>query len=133
MAMAKDRSGRRPWGGLEDEVLATLWAAPGPVTATAVQTELGGDLAYGTITTILGRLRAKGLVIRTQIGRTYEYAPAQDAASHTASRMHSLLISHGSDLLSLSPVRADQGFVDHAKRQGAVILGPWQRRPLHAL
>lgn len=95
MAMAKDRSGRRPWGGLEDEVLATLWAAPGPVTATAVQTELGGDLAYGTITTILGRLRAKGLVIRTQIGRTYEYAPAQDAASHTASRMHSLLISRG--------------------------------------
>ena len=95
MAMAKDRSARRPWGGLEDEVLAALWAAPGPVTATAVQTELGGDLAYGTITTILGRLRAKGLVIRTQIGRTYEYAPAQDAASHTASRMHSLLVSRG--------------------------------------
>ena len=93
MAMAKDRSGRRPWGGLEDEVLAALWAASGPVSATAVQTELGGDLAYGTITTILGRLRAKGLVVRTQIGRTYEYAPAQDAASHTASRMHSLLIS----------------------------------------
>jgi predicted transcriptional regulator len=95
MAIAKDRSGRRPWGGLEDEVLAALWAAPGPVTATAVQTELDGNLAYGTITTILGRLRAKGLVIRTQIGRTYEYAPAQDAASHTASRMHSLLVSRG--------------------------------------
>lgn len=95
MAMAKDRSSRRPWGGLEDEVLAALWAAPGPVTATAVQTELGGDLAYGTITTILGRLRAKGLVIRMQIGRTYEYTPAQDVASHTASRMHSLLISRG--------------------------------------
>ena len=93
MVKAKDRPGRRPWGGLEDEVLAALWAAPGPVTATAVQTELGGDLAYGTITTILGRLRAKALVVRTQVGRTYEYTPAQDAASHTASRMHSLLVS----------------------------------------
>src|SRR5262245_49032254 len=95
MTKATDRSGRRPWGGLEDEVLAVLWAASGPVTATAVQTELGGDLAYGTITTILGRLRAKGLVVRSQVGRTYEYAPAPDAASHTASRMHSLLVSRG--------------------------------------
>ncbi|HEU0239722.1 MAG TPA: BlaI/MecI/CopY family transcriptional regulator [Micromonosporaceae bacterium] len=95
MAKATDRAGRRPWGGLEDEVLAVLWAASGPVTATAVQNELGGDLAYGTITTILGRLRAKGLVVRSQVGRTYEYAPAQDAASHTASRMHSLLVSRG--------------------------------------
>ena len=95
MAKATDRAGRRPWGGLEDEVLAVLWAATGPVTATAVQNELGGDLAYGTITTILGRLRAKGLVVRSQVGRTYEYAPAQDAASHTASRMHSLLVSRG--------------------------------------
>jgi len=95
MTKATDRGGRRPWGGLEDEVLATLWAASGPVSATAVQAELGGDLAYGTITTILGRLRAKGLVVRNQVGRTYTYQPAQDAASHTASRMHSLLISRG--------------------------------------
>ena len=94
MAMAKDRSGRRPWGGLEDEVLATLWAAPGPVPRPRCRPARWGS-AYGTITTILGRLRAKGLVIRTQIGRTYEYAPAQDAASHTASRMHSLMISRG--------------------------------------
>src|SRR5215467_10305227 len=93
MTKATDRGGRRPWGGLEDEVLAALWAASGPVPATAVQTQLGGDLAYGTITTILGRLRAKGLVVRTQVGRTYVYQPAQDAASHTAGRMHSLLVS----------------------------------------
>jgi len=92
MANATDGRGRRPWGGLEDEVLAALWAANGPVTANIVQSELGGDLAYGTITTILARLRAKGLVVRTQIGRTYVYEPAQDAASHTAGQMHSLLV-----------------------------------------
>jgi predicted transcriptional regulator len=92
MATATDGRGRRPWGGLEDDVLAALWAATEPMTANAVQSELGGDLAYGTITTILGRLRAKGLVLRTQVGRTYVYQPAQDAASHTAGRMHSLLV-----------------------------------------
>jgi predicted transcriptional regulator len=93
--MAEDirRGGRRPWGGLEDEVLAALWAASGPVAAGVVQTEIGGDLAYGTVTTILARLRAKGLVVRTQVGRTFVYAPAQDEAGHTAREMHSLLVS----------------------------------------
>lgn len=92
MAKVTNRTGRRPWGGLEDEVLATLWAASEPVTAAVVQAELGGDLAYGTVTTILARLRAKGLVVRSQTGRTNLYAPVQDAAGHTAREMHSLLV-----------------------------------------
>src|ERR1043165_229344 len=50
---------RRPWGSLEDEVLATLWAADGPVTAGVGKAEVGGELAYGTVTTILARLAAK--------------------------------------------------------------------------
>jgi predicted transcriptional regulator len=116
---ANDRPSRRPWGGLEDEVLAALWAAPGPVTATAVQAELGGDLAYGTITTILARLRAKGLVVRSHAGRTYEYAPAQDAASHTASRMHSLLVS-----------RADRGEV---LARFVSVLSPEEEKMLQAV
>src|ERR1051326_8609345 len=82
---------RRPWGSLEEEVLATLWAADGPVTAGVVQAEIGGALAYGTVTTILARLRAKGLVVREQVGRTNLYSPAQDEAAHTAREMHSLL------------------------------------------
>jgi predicted transcriptional regulator len=90
---AKPRNGRRPWGGLEDEVLAALWAADGPTTAGAIQAELGGDLAYGTITTILARLRAKGLVVRMATGRSYRYAPAQDEAGHTAHEMHTLLMA----------------------------------------
>lgn len=93
MGNATSSSGRRPWGSLEEEVLATLWAASGPTTAGAVQAELGGDLAYGTVTTILARLRAKGLVVRTQAGRTFRYAPAQDEAAHTAREMHSLLVA----------------------------------------
>jgi predicted transcriptional regulator len=86
------RSGRRPWGSLEEEVLASLWAADGPISASHIQAEVSGDLAYSTITTILSRLRAKGLVTRTLAGRAHVYAPAQDAAAHTAREMHSLLI-----------------------------------------
>lgn len=89
---AAPRAGRRPWGSLEDEVLATLWSATVPITAGAVLAELDGDLAYSTITTILARLRAKGLVVRSMSGRAHLYAPAQDAAAHTAREMHSLLV-----------------------------------------
>jgi predicted transcriptional regulator len=89
------RSGRRPWGSLEEEVLATLWAATEPVTAGYVQAELGGDLAYSTITTILARLRAKGRVVRSNAGRGHLYAPALDVAAHTAKEMHSLLVRRG--------------------------------------
>jgi predicted transcriptional regulator len=86
------RGVRRPWGSLEEEVLATLWSADGPMAASAVQSEIGGTLAYSTITTILARLRAKGLVVRKLVGRAHVYAPAQDAAAHTAQEMHSLLL-----------------------------------------
>lgn len=86
------RGKRRPWGSLEEEVLATLWAADGPMPASAVQAEIGGTLAYSTITTILTRLRAKGLVVRKLQGRAHLYAPAQDAVAHTAREMHSLLV-----------------------------------------
>jgi predicted transcriptional regulator len=86
------RPGRRPWGSLEEEVLGTLWAADGPISAGHIQSEVSGDLAYSTITTILSRLRAKGLVTRSLSGRAHVYAPAQSAAAHTAREMHSLLI-----------------------------------------
>jgi predicted transcriptional regulator len=86
------RGARRAWGSLEEEVLATLWSADGPMPASAVQAEVGGTLAYSTITTILARLRTKGLVVRKLVGRSHLYAPAQDAAVHTAREMHSLLI-----------------------------------------
>ncbi len=86
------REGRRPWGSLEEEVLAALWSAEGPMAASQVQADVGGDLAYSTITTILTRLRAKGLVVRSLAGRAHMYAPAQDAAAHTAREMHDLLV-----------------------------------------
>ena len=86
---------RRRHGELEAEVLAALWAAPGPLTATQVQTELGNALAPTTISTILVRLVDKGLAVRSQEAGTkaFRYAPAQERAQHAAEQMHAFLDS----------------------------------------
>lgn len=88
--------GRRAAGELESSVLAVLWAADGPLTATRVNERLPGDLAYTTVVTILSRLHDKGTLRRERVGRSYAYAPVRDEAAHTAKQMHSLL-RHGSD------------------------------------
>jgi predicted transcriptional regulator len=71
---------RRGRGELESEVMAALWAAEGPMTASGVQTALGGGLAYNTVQTILIRLLEKGVVRRAPAGRGHIYWPLQDAA-----------------------------------------------------
>jgi predicted transcriptional regulator len=86
-----NRAGRRPAGELEAEVLGALWAAGRPLAPAEVRAEIGGDLAYTTVTTILHRMHRKGLVIRQPAGRGNAYSPAQDEASHTAQAMHALL------------------------------------------
>ncbi|OIJ65342.1 BlaI/MecI/CopY family transcriptional regulator [Streptomyces mangrovisoli] len=93
---AQEASGRRARGELEGAVLAALWAADGPLIAREVQGRLPGDLAYTTVLTILSRLLDKGMLVRHREGRGYAYEPARDEASHTAQRMHSLLVG-GSD------------------------------------
>ncbi|WP_372495719.1 BlaI/MecI/CopY family transcriptional regulator [Kitasatospora humi] len=87
---------RRAAGQLEGVVLAVLWAAGGPLTASQVNALLPGDLAYTTVVTILSRLHDKGVLRRERVGRGYAYAPVRDEAAHTASQMHSLL-QRGSD------------------------------------
>jgi predicted transcriptional regulator len=78
---------RRAPGKLESEVLALLWAAGTPVTATDVQHRLSGDLAYTTVVTILSRLRDKGVVTRVKQGRSFAYSPVADEAGLVARQM----------------------------------------------
>ena len=85
------RTGRRAAGELEAGVLAALWAAGSPLTAAQVNEQLTGELAYTTVLTILTRLHDKGMLTRHRVGRGYAYAPVDDAATHTAERMRSLL------------------------------------------
>jgi predicted transcriptional regulator len=96
---------RRSPGELESEVLAALWATDRALTPAEIQAELGGDLAYNTVHTILRRLHDKGLVVRDADGRRGAYHPAKDAAEMTAEAMHEVL-DRGPD-----PIAALQRFV----------------------
>lgn len=64
---------RRQPGRLEDEVVAALAAAGGPLTTGDVLEELGSDLAYTTVMTTLTRLYDKGIVSRERVGRAFAY------------------------------------------------------------
>lgn len=98
------RRGRSP-GGLEREVIACLAASGRPMTASEVQAELGGGLAYNTVLTAVSRLYAKQALLRSPQGRAFAYRLAGDgaadaAASVTAHRMH-LLLEAGADRTSV--------------------------------
>jgi predicted transcriptional regulator len=82
---------RRGAGQLEAEILGALWSAERPLTPAEIQAELGGDLAYNTVHTILRRLWDKGLVIRDAGGRRGAYLPAKDATELAAEVMHDAL------------------------------------------
>ncbi|WP_086723611.1 BlaI/MecI/CopY family transcriptional regulator [Streptomyces carpinensis] len=92
---------RRARGELEGEVLAALWAAGEPVTASVVQAKVAGA-AYTTVLTILTRLCDKGLVTRRREGRGHVYAPVDDQAGLAAAGMHSLLDEGGDRAAVLS-------------------------------
>ncbi|GAA5185604.1 BlaI/MecI/CopY family transcriptional regulator [Rugosimonospora acidiphila] len=83
--------GRRARGTLEQEVVAALAAAAEPMTPGQVRDQLGGDLAYTTVMTVLTRLAEKGVVTRQRIGRAYAYCAVSDEAEVTARQMHRLL------------------------------------------
>lgn len=90
------REYRRGPGELESEVLAALWAAEVPLTPTQVLHELGGDLAYKTVHTILTRLQDKGLIHRVRHAGRSAYTPAKDSAQNAADRMR-LALNSGKD------------------------------------
>jgi predicted transcriptional regulator len=60
---------------LELKIMQVLWRL-GPSPVQAVQQELGGDLAYTTVQTMLNVLARKGRVKRRLRGRAYEYRAA---------------------------------------------------------
>ncbi|MEV6029164.1 BlaI/MecI/CopY family transcriptional regulator [Streptomyces sp. NPDC052036] len=65
----------------------------GPLTAGELLRRLGGDLAYGTVATVLSGMHDKGVLTRTEQGRTYAYAPVTDSPGMTARRMYQALES----------------------------------------
>jgi predicted transcriptional regulator len=82
---------RRAAGELEAEILAVLWGTSQPLSPGDVREQIGDDLAYTTVMTILSRLHDKGVVRRERVGRAYLYTPALDEADLAATRMRALL------------------------------------------
>ena len=83
-------SSRRQPGRLEDEVVAALAAADGPLTTGDVLEDLGTDLAYTTVMTTLTRLYEKGMVTRERVGRAFAYE-LTSPESRVARSMHGAL------------------------------------------
>ena len=86
-------SARRADGALEAEVLGVLWAADEPLTPGEVNEELGEELAYTTVMTILARLWKKGLAERVPQGRAYAYTAVLSESELTTKKMTQALES----------------------------------------
>lgn len=68
-----------------------LWKGATPMSPGQVQTAMGGELAYATVSTILGRLHAKGLVARTTVGRTHHFVPTIEQSAYVSDQVRRLL------------------------------------------
>ena len=74
-------------GDLERKVMDVLWdTAEAPLTGREVADQLP-DRAYTTVLTILDRLRRKGLVTRTTVGRAHRFAASDTRESYMAELM----------------------------------------------
>ena len=85
------RGPKRANGVRENEILALLQQADGPLTPGDVTERLGGELTYSSVVTILTRMHTKGLLTRSARGRAYAYAPVTDDAGFAARRMRTVL------------------------------------------
>lgn len=84
---------RRPDGALERDVLQVLWAAERPLPPGEINDRLAAGYAYTSVATILTRLQAKGLVVRTPEGRGFAYEAAVDEPELAVRRIGELLDS----------------------------------------
>lgn len=75
---------------LELKIMQVLWTA-GPSPVAAVQEQLGSDLAYTTVQTMLNVLLRKKKVRRTQVGRAFTYEAAISREGATGAAIKDLL------------------------------------------
>jgi len=115
---------RRPDGAFESDVLRVLWAADCPMSPGEINERLDAGHAYTSVATILTRLQAKGLVVRTPMGRAFAYSAAVDEPDLAVRRISDLLDSSSdrSQVLSrfigglpAKEAKAIQAMLDRAK------------------
>lgn len=73
-------------GSLEAAIMQVLWEAPDPVSVAEVVDGLAAvhPVAYTTAMTVLERLRQKGRVDRSKVGRSFRYQPAVTAEDYVS-------------------------------------------------
>lgn len=82
-------------GELERAVMDRLWAADGPVAATALREELADrGVALTTVHTVLTRLEHKGFVVHDD-ERPRRFRASASRADHSAELMHEVLGNSG--------------------------------------
>ena len=78
-------------GELERTVMERLWAADGPVAATALRDDLADrGIALTTVHTVLTRLEQKGFVVHDD-ARPRRFSARSTRADHAAELMHEVL------------------------------------------
>lgn len=83
-----------------------MWSSTVPMTPADVIAALPSDLAYTTVTTILTRLHAKGVLDRSKVGRAYAYRPVVQESAAVAQQVRRIL-DLGQDRTAVL-----QGFID---------------------
>jgi predicted transcriptional regulator len=124
-----EKDKRRAPGTLESEVMGALWARGTPLTATEVQSIVGGDLAYNTVQTILIRLHEKNLLLRERVGRGHVYWPVEDAATAAATQMRAALADRPDRLAVLQQFAASLDDADAAALRQLLSAAQRRRRP----
>ncbi len=109
LSAGSDAAPRRARGALEAAVMDVLWSAGRPLSPGEVRDLLGRsadagprfspenpdaeerELSYSTVVTILTRLHGKKMLVRTRVGRSFQYAPLADEAGLEARRLTAVL------------------------------------------
>ncbi len=83
----------RTLGSLEAAVMQVLWEATAPMTVADVVAGLEDvhPVAYTTAMTILERLRQKGRVERSKVGRSFRYFPSDTAEAYLSGLLAKVL------------------------------------------
>ena len=97
-------------GELEADIMEYIWAQPGPVSARAVDDEIGParGVQYITLVTVLNNLWKKKLLSRRRDGRAYAYAPRISREDFIRNVSHQIM----SGIVSLDRDLAISSFVD---------------------
>ena len=113
---------------LELQIMQVLWTG-GPATVAAVQEQLGSDLAYTTVQTMLNVLLRKKKVRRAPAGRafTYEAAVSREGAMGAAIKdLVSRMFGGSGEAMLMALIDTQQVTPEQIARAAKLVSGDGQ-------